>query len=87
MKKLSDVSLETADLETLSVMRYKCCVYGNHTAVVEGHKGLKKFGDSEIQLRVGKGSVSVTGQVSLALLTDSSAVIKGHITGVRYDDF
>ena len=85
MKKLTDLSLEIADLETMSVMGYKCCMYGNHTVLVEWHKGLLEFSRENVRFSLGRSSVSVVGKgLEIAMLTKSSAVVKGEISGVDY---
>lgn len=77
--------MEIADLETMSVMGYKCCMYGKHTVSVEGHKGLLEFNGENVRFSVGRGSVSVVGSgLQIAMLTKSSAVVKGEISGVDY---
>ena len=49
------------ELETL-VSNYKYSVFGGHTAVIEGHKGIIVYSYDEITFAVKKGVLKVAGK-------------------------
>ncbi len=76
------------ELETL-VSNYKYSVFGGHTAVIEGHKGIIVYSYDEITFAVKKGVLKVAGKnLRIKCLEKHFAVVVGSIidVGVKADE-
>lgn len=63
---------------------YKYTVYGGHTVVVEGHKGLLKYLTSCVTFRLQKGTLSINGDaLTIRNLSQNTAVVMGNKVSVE----
>lgn len=63
---------------------YKYSVFGGHTVVVEGHKGLIDYCSTSVTLLLGKKQLRVFGDnLIIKCLTRQMAVIQGNVDGVE----
>ena len=71
------------ELATL-VNDYKYAVYGGHTVVVEGHKGIGEYSTETVSFAVKKGILRVVGSnLHIKCLEKNFAVVVGKITSVE----
>lgn len=62
---------------------YKYAVFGGHTAVVEGHKGISSFGSERITFALRGAELQVCGkELHIRRLDGNFAVIVGKIDSV-----
>lgn len=60
-------------------------ISGNQEAVVEGCQGILEYDENVIRLSAGKMSIRFTGRnLQVRVLTQSSAVVAGFLTGVEF---
>ncbi|MBS1416079.1 MAG: YabP/YqfC family sporulation protein [Christensenellales bacterium] len=85
MGKFDGEVAKILDLELAALVNsFKYSVYGNHTVVVEGHKGLVSFSSERIVFKLGKTErLEITGEeISIKQLTKNFTVVTGKIKGV-----
>ena len=71
------------ELATL-IADYKYSVFGSHTVVVEGHKGIVDYADDVVTFRVGKSQLRICGSnLHIKCLEKNFAVVVGKITSVE----
>lgn len=84
MRKFDSEVAKILDLELAALVNsFKYSVYGGHTVVVEGHRGLVSF-SSEKLFQVGKTErLEIIGEeISIKQLTKNFTVVTGKIKGV-----
>ena len=85
VRKFDSEVAKILDLESAaSVNSFKYSVYGGHTVVVEGHRGLVSFSSEKIIFRLGKTErLEIIGEeISIKQLTKNFTVVTGKIKGV-----
>ena len=71
------------ELATL-IADYKYSVFGGHTVVVEGHKGIIDYGNEQITFAVGKTALRICGSnLRIKCLEKGFAVVVGKISSVE----
>ena len=71
------------ELATL-IKECKYSVYGSHTAVVEGHKGIAGYSDECVSFAVDKGILTIWGKdLRIKHLEKNFAVVVGSISSVE----
>ena len=71
------------ELATL-VGNYKYSVFGSHTAVIEGHKGIAEYSTETVSFTVKKGILRVMGRdLHIKCLEKQFAVVVGTIISVE----
>lgn len=62
---------------------YKYSVFGGHTVVIEGHKGIAEYSETQVSFLLGKSKLTVLGEkLSITCLERNFAVISGKIISV-----
>lgn len=63
---------------------YKYSVFGGHTVVVEGHKGIVDYATEQVTFAVGKSTLRILGeQLHIKFLEKHFAVIVGKVLSVE----
>ena len=71
------------ELATL-VKDYKYSVFGGHTVVVEGHKGIVVYSTTQVSFAVGKSTLQIEGDnLNIKCLEKHFAVIVGKVRSVE----
>lgn len=59
---------------------YKYSVFGGTTAVIEGHKGISGYSDTELSFYLPKGTLTIAGDsLQVKCLSKNFAVVTGRI--------
>ena len=84
MKSFVNEHANLCNLEVSALINsYKYCIYGGHTAVVEGQNGLVKYTNEKVVFSVGKSQLAVVGcNLTLGCFGNKIAVVTGKIQGV-----
>ena len=82
---LSQCVADICGLELATLIgSYKYSVFGGHTVVVEGHKGIADYNNDGISFSLGKGLLKIVGSnLRIKCLEKQFAVIVGKIAGVE----
>ena len=82
---LSQCVADICGLELATLIgSYKYSVFGGHTVVVEGHKGIADYNSDCIILSLGKSQLKIVGSnLRIKSLEKQFAVIMGKIAGVQ----
>ena len=71
------------ELATL-IADYKYSVFGGHTVVVEGHKGIVDYSNEVVTFAVGKSQLRISGSnLHIKCLEKNFAVLVGKISSVE----
>ena len=71
------------ELATL-IGSYKYSVFGGHTVVLEGHKGIADYNSDCISFSLGKSQLKIVGSnLRIKCLEKQFAVVSGKIVGVE----
>ena len=71
------------ELATL-INDYKYSVFGGHTVVVEGHKGIVEYSTEQITFAVGKSALRISGSnLKIKCLEKHFAVVVGKVLSVE----
>ncbi|MCH5152228.1 MAG: YabP/YqfC family sporulation protein [Clostridiales bacterium] len=74
------------ELATL-VKDYKYSVFGGHTVVVEGHKGIVVYSTTQVSFAVGKSTLQICGDnLNIKCLEKHFAVVVGKVLSVEVKD-
>ena len=82
---LSQCVADICGLELATLMgSYKYSVFGGHTVVLEGHKGIADYSVDSIVFSLGKSQLKIVGaNLRIKCLEKQFAVIVGNIAGVE----
>ena len=72
-------------LELATLVRdYKYSVFGGHTVVVEGHKGISGYSTTQVTFAVGKSTLQIDGDnLNIKCLEKHFAVVVGKVRSVE----
>lgn len=75
---------DACGLELAALMGdYKYSVFGGHTVVIEGHRGIAEYSQTQISFDIGKGKLTVSGEnLRIVCLEKNFAVVSGKIISV-----
>ena len=63
---------------------YKYSVFGGHTVVVEGHKGIAEYGNDAVSFALPKAQLKIAGSnLRIKCLEKQFAVVVGKISSVE----
>ena len=82
---LSQCVADICGLELATLLgSYKYSVFGGHTAVVEGHKGIAAYDSNSISFALGKAQLKIVGSdLRIQRLEKQFAVVVGKIASVE----
>ena len=82
---LSQCVADICGLELATLLgSYKYSVFGGHTVVVEGHKGIGAYDSDGISFALGKAQLKIVGSnLRIQRLEKQFAVVVGKITGIE----
>lgn len=66
---------------------YKYSVFGGTTAVIEGHKGIASYSETELTFLLGNKLLKVCGsKLNIRCLSKNFAVVVGNVEGIEVVD-
>jgi len=85
MKSFEKEIAEIADVELSTLVgSYKYSVYGGHTVVIEGQKGVRSYSDEAVCFSLGKEKLTVSGSnLTICRLGKNFVAVRGKIKSVE----
>ena len=65
---------------------YRIVIEGNEVVTIENHRGILKFNDSQVVVKIGEGNLVMDGAgFTIAYISGNTLKISGMFKGVNYE--